>query len=122
MVLEQIYQHCLNKPKTEETFPFNQDTLVFKVCGKMYALLPLDKWEAGDASITLKCDPELALQLRDNYDCIVGAYHMNKTHWNSVKTDGTVSENLMKELIDLSYNLVVESLPKKVKEEFLKMD
>lgn len=116
MVLEQIYQHCLNKPKTEETFPFNQDTLVFKVCGKMYALLPLDKWEAGDASITLKCDPEFALHLRDNYDCIVGAYHMNKTHWNTIYLkDNQVSIKTLLELIDHSYNLVVSKLPKKLK-------
>ena len=114
MNLEQVYQYCLQKPQAEETFPFDQDTLVFKVCGKMFALLPLEKWEAGEGSISLKCDPKYALELREDYDSIKGAYHMNKTHWNTIYlSKNEITFDLLCSLIDHSYDLVVSKLSKK---------
>ena len=89
--------------------------MVFKVANKMFALTDVDLF----TSVNLKCDPEWAVQLREEYDgSILPGYHMNKTHWNTVVMDGSVGDKLVKELIDHSYELVVNSLPKKVKEEF----
>lgn len=116
MYIDEFRDYCIAKKGVTEDTPFGPDTLVMKVMGKMFALTGLDVYEF----INLKCDPEYAAELREREPGITPGWHMNKTHWNSVKTDGTVSENLMKELIDHSYNLVVESLPKKVKEGFLK--
>ena len=113
MNIEQLHQYCLSKKAVEETFPFDADTLVFKVLGKMFALIPLERWERGEPSISLKCDPEYALELREEYDCIQGAYHMSKKHWNSIYLNkGEISPKLLKELIDHSYDLVVKGLPK----------
>lgn len=101
----------------EETFPFDEDTLVFKVLGKMFALVPLEKWELGQASISLKCDPEYSEELRANYSSIRGAYHMSKKHWNTLYlNEGEISPQLLKELIDHSYELVVKGLPKKLRD------
>ena len=117
MNLGQVYQYCLQKPQAEETFPFDQDTLVFKVCGKMFALLPLEKWEAGQGSISLKCDPKYALELREEYDSIKGAFHMNKTHWNTIYVHkGEVLPELLFQLIDHSYDQVVKGMTKKMQQ------
>lgn len=86
---------------------------MYKVMGKMFALTNLERFE----SINLKCDPELAIQLRESYDAVKPGYHMNKTHWNTITMDGSVSDKLVKEWIDLSYQLVVASLPKGKREE-----
>lgn len=114
MNIEQLREYCLNKPGVEETFPFDEVTLVFKVMDKMYALTGLDEL---DLRINLKCDPEKAITLREEYDCVIPGYHMSKTHWNTVIIDGSVPVELVKEWIDDSYNLVVSSLTKKKKEE-----
>lgn len=114
MNIEELRHYCLLKPGTEETFPFDEITLVFKVMGKMYALTSLDKL---DLSVNLKCDPEKALQLRERYSSVLPGYHMNKKHWNTVQIDGSVSFELIQEWIDHSYDLVVKSLTKKKKEE-----
>ena len=117
MNIEQLYQYCLQKPKVEDTFPFNPDTLVFKVLGKMFALIPLDQWEAGKGSISLKCDPKYALELREEYQSIQGAFHMNKTHWNTIYMfKGEVSPDLLYQLIDHSYELVVKGMSKKMQQ------
>lgn len=113
MYLEEIRTHCLAKNGVEETFPFDNVTLVFKVGGKMFALIDVEEAE----SINLKCNPERAIELREHYDGIIPGYHMNKTHWNTVKLDGSVGRSLVFELIDHSYELVFNSLPKKIKNE-----
>src|SRR6056300_1373376 len=84
MNIEDIRLFCLKQPKSTEEFPFDEDTLVFKVLGKIFALCPLEKWEKGLPSITLKCDPEYAIELRENYRCIVPGFHTNKKHWNTI--------------------------------------
>ncbi|WP_462249345.1 MmcQ/YjbR family DNA-binding protein [Ekhidna sp.] len=114
MNIEKFRDYCLIKPGTTEETPFGPDTLVFKVMGKMYALTGIESFEF----INLKCDPEYAIELREQYDgSIRPGYHMNKKQWNSVDTDGSVPDNLIKQLIDDSYDLIVAKLPKKVKEE-----
>jgi predicted DNA-binding protein (MmcQ/YjbR family) len=95
-------------PATEECFPFDENTLVFKVAGKMFALTDI----VDAFSINIKCDPEKALELREHYDCVQPGYHMNKKHWNTIIIDGTVSDALLKEWIDHSYDLIVRSLSK----------
>lgn len=94
-----------------EEFPFDANTLVYKVMGKMFALTDIDHFE----SVNLKCDPERAIQLRDEYEAVHPGYHMNKKHWNTVRMDGSVGDRLIKEWIDHSYDLVVKSLPLKTR-------
>lgn len=118
MNIEQIRDYCLKKMGTTEDFPFNPDTLVFKVLGKMYALIALDKWEIGEKAINLKCDPDYALELRAEYNNIDSGYHMSKTHWNTVKlNDGEISASFLIHLIDHSYEMVVKGMPKKLKDQ-----
>ena len=118
MNIEEFRDYCIAKPGTTEETPFGPDTLVFKVMGKMYALTGLDSFEF----INLKCDPEYAVELREKFDgSIRPGYHMNKKQWNSVDTNGAVPDNLMWQLIDDSYDLIVAKLPKKVKEELGKL-
>ncbi len=112
MNIEIIREYCLMKKGVEECTPFGPDTLVYKVMGKVFALTNLD----GELSINLKCDPEKAIDLREMYPSVMPGYHMNKTHWNSVYIDGSVSDKLIKEWIDHSYNLVAASLSKANKE------
>lgn len=112
MNLETYYEYCLSKKGVTEHFPFDQDTLVFKVGGKMFALSSLIQWEKGEPSVNLKCDPERALELRAEYEAIQPGFHMSKTHWNTVSINNTLSTDLIKELIDHSYSLVFNSLSK----------
>ncbi len=119
MDIEYIREYCLGKPQVTEHFPFDKDTLVFKVAGKMFVLAPLGKWEKGLASINLKCDPEYALELRENYESIEAGWHMSKKHWNTLYVHkGELQPKLIVELIDHSYDMVVKSLPKKVRDAF----
>lgn len=111
MNVEELREYCLSKKGALECFPFDEDTLVVKVGGKMFALIDL----FGELSINLKCDPEKAIELREVYSAIKPGYHMNKRLWNTVHIDGTLSNTLIKELIDHSYDLVFSSLPKKIK-------
>lgn len=113
MDLPDAISHCLSKPGVEETTPFGPDALVYKVGGKMFALTSPDDFPA---SMNLKCDPERALELRDEYEAITPGYHMNKRHWNTVLLDGSVPGQVVRELIDHSYDLVVASLPKEKRE------
>lgn len=115
MNVEELRDYCLSKKGAEECFPFDDVTLVVKVGGKMFALINLD----GELSINLKCDPDKAQELRETYNSITPGYHMNKKLWNTVSIDNTISNKLIKELIDHSYTLVYNSLPKKVKNNIL---
>lgn len=114
MFLDEIRSYCLSKIATTEAFPFDENTLVFKVAGKIFALTHVE----DPSSINLKCDPERAIELREMNDGIIPGYHMNKKHWNTVSLLGEVDRSLILELIDHSYDLVVSSLPKKVRNEF----
>ncbi len=107
MTLEELRQYCLSKPGTTEEFPFDQSTLVFKVLGKMYVLTDVDVFD----SINVKCDPEKAVELRERYEEVTPGYHMSKTHWNTVRTDGSLSDRLLFEWVDESYRLVAAGLP-----------
>lgn len=119
MEIDEFRNYCLKKAQTTEEFPFDEDVLVFKVAGKMYALTSLKKWEAGEHSINLKCDPERAIQLREDYpDEVFPGYHMHKKQWNTVVVNGpNLSLKFIQHLIDHSYDLVVSKLPKKKREE-----
>jgi predicted DNA-binding protein (MmcQ/YjbR family) len=103
MHIEAIREYCLSKPDTEETFPFGPDNIVFKIDNKMFLLLPLD---SEDLRFNVKCDPDLALELREQYPCVLPGYHMNKKHWNTIVVDGSVPFKQIKEWIDHSYDLV----------------
>ena len=113
MDANEILDYCLAKKGVEETFPFDKETLVMKVGGKMFLLMSLEK---QPLSIAVKTDPEWSAELREKYPQITGAYHMNKTHWNSVMCEGLKRELIMK-LIDSSYELIFYSLTKKMKVE-----
>jgi predicted DNA-binding protein (MmcQ/YjbR family) len=113
MNIEDIREYCLQKAGVTEEFPFDENTLVFKVMGKMFALTNLD----GEWGLALKCDPEKAIELREQYPAIRPGYHMNKVHWNTISMDGSLSERLVRELIDHSYDLVVAKLPSRLKRE-----
>ena len=109
MNIEEIREYCIAKPGVTESFPFNETALVFKVAGKMFALLDLSEDSRG---ISLKCDPELAISLRELHPEVAPAFHFNKQHWNGVRLDGGISDELLKEWIDHSYSIVVDSLPR----------
>ena len=113
MNIETFRDYCLTKPGVTESFPFGETTLVFKVGNKIFALTSLDD---QPLSINLKCDPELAVQLREEFSAVQPGYHMNKTHWNTVKADGSIRDSQLQEWIDHSYELVKKSLPKAVRE------
>lgn len=115
--IQSFYDYCLAKKGVTEHFPFDEDTLVFKVGGKMFALSSLSQWEKGEPSVNLKCDPERALELRAQYDSINPGYHMSKQHWNTVEVNGDVDAALLRELIDHSYQLIFNSLTKKLQAE-----
>lgn len=118
MNIEQIRDYCVVKNGVTEAFPFDKDTLVFKVLGKMFLLVSLRKLEEGNGFINLKCDPDYAQELRATYQSIQPGYHMHKQQWNSVYIQtGELSVNLLKELIDHSYDLVVKGMPKKIRDQ-----
>jgi predicted DNA-binding protein (MmcQ/YjbR family) len=103
MNIEEVREYCLSKAGATEGMPFGDTTLVFKVSGKIFALVSLDANQ-----MNLKCDPDLAIELREQYESIIPGYHMNKKYWNSLILNGTLSDKLIKELIDLSYSLVAK--------------
>ncbi|MEO8069419.1 MAG: MmcQ/YjbR family DNA-binding protein [Flavobacteriales bacterium] len=112
MTLEELRAYCAKKKGVTYDTPFGPDVLVFRVMGKMFALAPIDLFE----TVNLKCDPERAIELREEYPGIAPGYHMNKQHWNTVSTIGDVPQKVLRELVDHSYDLVKASLPKKVQE------
>jgi len=105
MDLPDLISHCLSKPGAEESTPFGPDTLVYKVDGKIFAITSPDDFPPR---VNLKCDPERAIELRDRYESILPGYHMNKRHWNTVVLDGSVPSELVRELVDHSYQLVAK--------------
>ncbi|MCB2221256.1 MAG: MmcQ/YjbR family DNA-binding protein [Bacteroidetes bacterium] len=111
MNIELFREYCLSLKGVTESFPFGEDTLVFKVMGKMFALNGLGE----SFRINLKCDPEWALELRERYPAVLPGYHMNKKHWNTVIVDGSISDEKLYTWIDHSYDLIVKSLPQKLK-------
>lgn len=114
MNIEGFRDYCLAKKGTEETFPFDETTLVFKVMGKMFALTGLD---SEVFTVNLKCDPDWALELRESYpDAILTGWHMSKKHWNTVNFEGGLEQSFLLKLIDHSYDLVVKGLTKKDRE------
>ncbi|MCR9290139.1 MmcQ/YjbR family DNA-binding protein [Saprospiraceae bacterium] len=114
MNIEDFREYCLSKKGVEETFPFDDVTLVYKVIGKMFTACGLD---AEEFSVNLKCDPERSVQLREEYpESIIPGWHMNKIHWNTVYFERDLNDSLIRELIDHSYELVVKKLRKKDRE------
>ncbi|WP_116789647.1 MmcQ/YjbR family DNA-binding protein [Flavobacterium psychrotrophum] len=122
MTITDFYDFCLAKKGVTEHFPFDEDTLVFKVGGKMFALSSLSEWEKGSPSMNLKCDPERALELRAEYDGINPGFHMSKVHWNTITVNSDVPVKLLRELITHSYELIFNSLTKKLQAEILQKD
>ncbi|MFV5691046.1 MmcQ/YjbR family DNA-binding protein [Flavobacterium sp. LT1R49] len=122
MNLETYYEYCLSKKGVTEHFPFDEDTLVFKVGGKIFALSSLNQWEKGQPAVNLKCDPERAQVLRAEYDAIQPGFHMNKMHWNTIAVNRDVQDAFFKELIDHSYELVFKSLTKKIQLEIQELE
>jgi predicted DNA-binding protein (MmcQ/YjbR family) len=113
MDMEELRGWCLQKPGVEEGFPFGESVLVFKVAGKIFLLADL----AEGNSFNVKCDPDLAVELRERHEEVTPGYHMNKRHWNTVRIDGGLKTREIREMIDHSYEIVVKALPKKVREE-----
>jgi len=115
MDIESIRDYCLKKNAVTEGLPFGNDVLVFKVTGKMFLLASLNEQPLW---MNLKCDPEKAIELRERYDSVRPGYHMSKIHWNTIEVNGELKSELIQELINHSYDLVVAKLSKKTKEEF----
>jgi predicted DNA-binding protein (MmcQ/YjbR family) len=113
---DRVLAECGAKPGSAEDYPFGDGVAVFKVAGRMFALVPLGE-DAG--SVSLKCDPDLAADLRRRYAAITPGYHLNKRHWNTVLLDGSVPDEELSELIDHSYQLVVARLPRARRRELL---
>ena len=113
MNIEEIRDYCLKKPGVTEDMPFGEDTLVFRVGEKLFLLTSLSQ---GDR-FNVKCDPELAIELREQHSEVQPGYHMNKKHWNTVHTDGNLSRKEICDMIDHSYDLVLKSLPKNIREQ-----
>ncbi len=105
MNIESLREYCLSKPDTEETLPFGPDTLVFKVHNKVFLLTGLD---TEQLRFNVKCNPDKALELREEFPCVLPGWHMNKIHWNTIVVDGSVSTKQLKEWIDHSYDLVAK--------------
>lgn len=116
MNFEEIREYCLSKPGVTEEFPFGPQTLVMKVGGKMFLLTDVE----NPLTINLKCDPELALELREKYDSVLPGYHQNKKHWNTVSLKGKYHKAELLSWIDLSYTLVLKGLPAAEKEKLTK--
>ena len=114
MNIEQLRDYCLSKKATTEEFPFDENTLVFKVLGKMYVIIPLDKWEKEEASITLKCNPDYTVELREQFESIYPGSYLSNKHWNTIAIyKGELQPPFILELIDHSYEMVVKGMPKK---------
>jgi predicted DNA-binding protein (MmcQ/YjbR family) len=112
MNMEELREYCLRKAGAEESFPFGEQTLVFKVGGKIFLLASLAEGNRFNA----KCDPDRAVELRERYEEVQPGYHMNKRHWNTVRMDGGLKAKEIREMIDHSYEIVVDALPKKVRQ------
>ena len=117
MNIEQLREYCLSKKGVTEALPFDDTVLVFKIMNKIFALTSLE----GEPSVNLKCDPDKAIELREEFPSVLPGYHMNKKHWNTIMLDGTIKDSLICEWIDHSYDLVIKSLPNKLKDQLNKL-
>lgn len=117
MDIEAFRSYCLKKPGVTEETPFDENTLVFKVMGKMFAATDIQLFE----SVNLKCEPDKAISLREEFPGVLPGYHMNKKHWNTILMDGSIGDNLFSQWIDESYDLVVIGLSKKLKDQLTKL-
>lgn len=113
MDIESVREYCLSLPLATEDFPFDETTLAFRIGGRIFAMLDLDRTEW----FVLKCEPDYAIELRDRYPEITGAWHMNKKHWNQLLLEGNITDDLVKSLIRHSYNEVVKKIPRRTREE-----
>jgi predicted DNA-binding protein (MmcQ/YjbR family) len=113
--IEYFREYCLTKRGVEEGTPFGEDILVFKAGGKIFLLCSINEFNF----VNMKCEPEYAIELRERYYGVTPGYHMSKKHWNSVSTDGSVPTELFYQLIDHSYEMILKSLPKKLREQFM---
>lgn len=114
MNIEEFRDYCLSKKYVTECFPFDETTLVFKVAEKMFALSALDR---SPTQVNLKCDPERSLELREQYSEVIAGFHMSKKHWNTVMLEGNITNDMIRDLIDHSYDLVVSGMTKKKQRE-----
>lgn len=119
MNIEELFEYCVSIPGAEVATPFDDVTIVMKVMGKMFALIPTDQERCG---ISLKCDPQKALELRERYPCVVAAYHFNKTYWNTIYLDGEMPDEELKQWICHSVDEVVRKLTKKKQQEYYGAD
>jgi len=118
MFIDQVREFCLSKKAATESFPFDENTLVFKVMGKMFLMAPLDKWEKGEASVTVKCDPDYTIELREQYESIYPGPYVSNKHWNALDIfKNELSPKFVFELIDHSYDMVVKGMTKKRRNE-----
>lgn len=117
MNIEQVREYCLSKKGVTEELPFDEESPVYKVMGKIFLIASL----TPPFSINIKCDPEKAVDLRERYPAVTPGYHMDKRHWNTVEIEGTIRNSLIEEWIDHSYDLVVKGLSKSLKEELNKL-
>jgi predicted DNA-binding protein (MmcQ/YjbR family) len=118
MDLETVREYCLRKKGVTEDRPFGEDILALRVMNKIFALIPM---EAIPLSINLKCDPELAIELRDRFEGVLPGYHQNKKHWNTVMLDGSVPDRDVREMIDHSYELIIKGLKKTERQQLAAM-
>lgn len=116
MNFDELREYCLSKKNTTEDYPFDENTPCFRVAGKIYAITSFK----FPLSVNLKCDPELAADLRERYGDVLPGYHMNKKHWNTVNFNGRISNKELQNMVDHSYELVVKSLNKKLREQLNK--
>jgi predicted DNA-binding protein (MmcQ/YjbR family) len=117
MNIEELRDYCLQKKGVTENFPFGEETLVYKVGDKIFLLAGLTEGNRFNA----KCDPERAIELRAEYEEVTPGWHMNKKHWNTVYMDGRLSQKILREIIDHSYDLIFKSLPKKMQQEIISL-
>ena len=122
MNIESLYEYCAALKGSTEEFPFDSETLAFKVGGKIFALTGLDSWESGNPAINLKCEPEKAILLRQEYESVNPGYHMSKVHWNTVSINQDASDKLILEWLKESYDLVFKSLAKKLQQEIEELE
>ena len=115
MNIEELRDYCLNKKSVKESFPFGEEVLVFKVENKIFLLVSLSD---SPLQFNVKCEPEKAIELREHFNCVHPGYHMNKKHWNTIIADGSVSDTTLKEWIDHSYEMILQSLPKRERAKF----
>jgi predicted DNA-binding protein (MmcQ/YjbR family) len=115
MNIEELHEYCVSLKGATASFPFDEVSLVLKVSGKMFALIPLDR---TDLQISLKCDPEKALELRENYSCVEAAYHFNKKYWNTIYLNQDMKTEEVKYWIRHSIDEVMKKLPKHIRDEY----